>query len=281
MPELTDRTIDADALADLITGLPAKIGTVCLRLLVAFIVATLLWKLINLLTKWLRRSMERAKADPGVISFTASFTGVALKLLVVFGVAITLGFNTASIVAILGSAGVAIGLALQGSLSNLAGGIMILALRPFRVGDYILEDAHGHEGTVREISLFHTKLDTIDNKVVVLPNGDLANTALVNLTGRTARMLEIKIGVAYDTDMDRAKEVLRGVAESNPLVLKDRDIFVFVDAFADSAMIMGIRMWVPTDGFTKRRWEMNEAVKSALDEAGIEIPYPRIDVSKR
>ncbi|MBQ4416439.1 MAG: mechanosensitive ion channel family protein, partial [Butyrivibrio sp.] len=226
----------------------------------------------------IRRSMTRANADEGVKNFTCAFTSAALKVLLAFGILASFGVNTASIIALLGTAGVAIGLALQGSLSNLAGGVMILALRPFRIGDYILEDSHGHEGTVKEISLFTTKLTTYDNKVIVLPNGDLANTSLTNMTGAVNRMLEVKVGVSYDTDIDKAKEVLQRVLDETPDKIGEETATVYVDSLGDSAVILGVRCWVPNQNVLSRRWDLNERVKKALDEAGITIPFPQREV---
>ncbi|MBR0164660.1 MAG: mechanosensitive ion channel family protein [Lachnospiraceae bacterium] len=249
-----------------------------LRLVIALVITLIALRLIHLVVKIVRKSMTRVKADESVTGFVCSFLRVALTVLLAFGIAAAFGLNTASILALLGSAGVAIGLAVQGSLSNLAGGVMILALRPFRIGDYILEDSHGHEGTVREISLFTTKLTTYDNKIVVLPNGDLANTALTNLTGAVTRMLEVRIGVAYDTDIKTVKEVLRTVAMEHPAVLKDKPVDVFIDSFEDSAMIAGLRCFVPTRDFKKHLWLMNEQIKEAFDRAGIVIPFPQREV---
>lgn len=262
-------------LKDYFYRLPEQLGEFLIRLLIAVVVIFVAFRIIRGLVRLIRKSMTKANADPGVTNFTCSFASAALKILVLFGVLASLGVNTASIVAVLGTAGVAIGLALQGSLSNLAGGVMILALRPFKIGDYILEDSHGHEGTVQEISLFTTKLTTYDNKVIVLPNGELANTSLTNMSGQTKRMLEVKVGVSYDTDLDRAKAVLQRVIEETEGRIPEEQTFVYVDSLGDSAVILGVRCWVPNVNVLSRRWDLNERVKRALDEAGIEIPFPQ------
>ena len=267
-----------EELKRLIDELPVKLTDFVIRLLVAVIVIFIASKLIRFLVNIIRRSMTRANADEGVKNFTCAFTSAALKVLLAFGILASFGVNTASIIALLGTAGVAIGLALQGSLSNLAGGVMILALRPFRIGDYILEDSHGHEGTVKEISLFTTKLTTYDNKVIVLPNGDLANTSLTNMTGAVNRMLEVKVGVSYDTDIDKAKEVLQRVLDETPDKIGEETATVYVDSLGDSAVILGVRCWVPNQNVLSRRWDLNERVKKALDEAGITIPFPQREV---
>ena len=255
--------------------LPDKVSHFGIRLGISLVVIFISFRIIKGLVHVLNKSMTKAKADPGVIHFACSFTSAALKILVLFGVLASLGVNMASIIAVLGTAGIAIGLALQGSLSNLAGGVMILALRPFKIGDYILEDSHGHEGTVEQISLFTTKLLTYDNKVIVLPNGELANTSLTNFSEHTMRMLEVKVGVSYHADLELAKKVLMQVIEDNKAVLQDEPKIVYVDSFGESAVILGVRCWVPNKNVLSRRWEMNERVKRALDAAGIEIPYPQ------
>ena len=255
--------------------LPEQLGHFLIRLGIAVLIVFVAFRVIKVVVRLIRKSMEKTKADPGVTNFTCAFTSVALKVVVLFLVLASIGVNTASIVALLGTAGVAIGLALQGSLSNLAGGVMILALRPFKIGDYIREDSKGHEGNVAEISLFTTKLLTYDNKVIVLPNGDLANTSLTNFSEHTMRMLEVKVGISYHADLDRAKEVLMNVIEENHAVLKDEPKVVYVDSLGDSAVVLGVRCWVPNKNVLNRKWEMNERVKKALDEAGIEIPYPQ------
>ena len=270
--------IGLEELMQILHQMPTRILHFLLRLIVAVVVVFVAWKLINALMRLLRRSLMRAGADAAVINFGCTFASVALRILLFFFVAAGFGVNTAGIIAIVGSAGVAIGLALQGSLSNLAGGVMILLLRPFRIGDYIKEDAHGHEGTVREISLFTTKLSTYDNKIIVLPNGDLANTSLTNMTGSVTRLLEIKVGVAYDTDLDHVKRVLESVVDAFEEKIEDEPRFVYVDSLGESAVIMGVRCWVPNVNYLQQKWSMNERIKRALDREGIVIPYPQVDV---
>ena len=271
-------SMENEAVQNYLASLPEKALAFGVRLVIAVILLLLCWKLINVIVKLTRKAMAKAGVDQGVIHFIASFLGTGLKIMLLIAIAAGFGVNTAGVIALFGSAGVAIGLAVQGSLSNLAGGIMILLLKPFRVGDYICEDTHGHEGTVKEISLFNTKLSTYDNKVVVLPNGDLANTSLTNFTGATMRMLEIKIGVSYDADIARVKEVLTRLIRENEAVFQEEPVSVFLDSFADSAIIMGLRCFVPVTDFKKRLWDMNEKIKYAFDEAQIVIPFPQQDV---
>ena len=270
--------MDEGLLQKILNDIPEKALRFGLRLLIALVILVVVWKLIGLLVKLVRKALAKAGVDQGVIQFGCAFLNVICKMLLVFMIAMGFGVDTAGAIALLGGAGVTIGLAVQGSLSNLAGGIMILLVKPFRIGDYIREDTKGHEGTVKEISLFTTRLVTYDNKIVVLPNGSLANTSVTNFTGVTKRMLEIKIGVAYDTDIALCKETLFNVAKENPSVYQDEEILAFLDSFEDSAMLMGLRCFVPVTDFKKRLWDMNERVKAAFDEAGIVIPFPQRDV---
>ena len=224
------------------------------------------------------KSMQRAGAEEGVISFMTSFTKAALYFLLVFFLLSSFGVDTASIIAVVGSAGVAIGLAVQGSLSNLAGGVLILLTKPFKVGDYIKEGNHGNEGTVTDIQIFYTKLTTVNNEVVILPNGELANSSLVNISGNDSRRLDIKVSISYHADVKKAKEILMDMLEKDEAVLKDKDHLVFVDDLADSAVILNIRCFFSHSDYWEGKWRLTEQAKLILDENGIEIPFPQMDV---
>ena len=198
--------------------------------------------------------------------------------MLVMMLAASFGLDAASVVAVLGSAGVAIGLAVQGSLSNLAGGVLLLALKPFKVGDYIVESYSGKEGTVTEIQIFYTKLLTPDNQTIILPNGNLANNSLVNVTTQQERRMDITVGISYKADLKRAKEVLLGVLTEDEAVLKDKDMLVFVSELGSSSVDLGIRCWFRQEDFWKGKWRVTENCKLKLDENGIEIPYNQLDV---
>ena len=191
------------------------------------------------------------------------------------------GVDAASIVALLGSAGVAIGLAVQGSLSNLAGGVLILLLKPFKVGDYIVEGSSGKEGTVKEIQIFYTKLLTYDNQTIILPNGNLANNTIVNVTAAESRRCDVKVSIAYSADIKKAKEVLTKVLSEDPDTIKEREHFVFVDELADSGINLCVRCWFKNEDFWQGKWRITEQCKYALDKAEIEIPFPQMDVHMR
>ena len=181
--------------------------------------------------------------------------------------------------AALSAAGLTVGLALQGSLSNFAGGVLILLFKPFVIGDYIKEDSHGNEGTVTGIDLFYTKILTIDNKAIVIPNGTLANASLTNYTAQEKRRIDLQVGISYDSDIKLAKKVLSDVIDSTDGILRDEEISIFVDSLDESQITMGTRVWVPTDSYWPIRWQLLESYKEALDANGIEIPFNQLSVT--
>ena len=189
------------------------------------------------------------------------------------------GVTTTSVAAAVASLGVTAGLALQGSLSNFAGGVLILLLHPFGVGDYIIEDTHGNEGTVAEISVFYTKLRTVDNKIIVVPNGTLANSSLTNATRSDRRQMDLKIPIAYDADIRKVKQILYDLAQEEEHRLPEEEIKVFVSELNDSSVDIGLRFWVPTDDYWNVRWKMLEDIKLTFDEEGITIPFQQVDVN--
>lgn len=258
--------------------LPQKALSLGLRILLTIVLFMVGTQLIKLMRHILKKSLKRAKADTGVVQFLDSFAKMALYIVLIFLLASGFGVDAASIVALIGSAGVAIGLALQGSLSNIAGGVLILLLKPFKVGDYIKEDTNGNEGTVSEIQLFYTKLLTGDNRIIVLPNGTLANSSLTNVTESATRRLDIPVGIAYDADIKKAKEVLLEMLKADSATLKDKDMRVYVDALADSSINLGIRCWVKKEDYWETKWRLTENTKYTLDKAGIAIPFPQLDV---
>ena len=209
--------------------------------------------------------------------FIDSFIKFGLYFVLILMIASSLGVDAASILAILGSASVAIGLAVQGSLSNFAGGVLLLILKPFMAGDYI-KDGLGNEGTVDAVDIFYTQLVTPDNRVVVLPNGTLANGTITNFTRCRERRIDIPVGIAYDEDIRKAKEVIEAALRADAAVIADRDIMVFVDSLGESSVNLNARCWTVQEDFWPAKWRLTEAVKYALDEAGIRIPYPQVDV---
>lgn len=255
-----------------------KLAGFGVRVLIALAVFFIGRIIIRWIQKLVRRSLERSSADKGVVQFVDSFLKVGLYSLLIFSIAAKFGVDTASVAALLASGGVAIGLALQGSLSNFAGGVLILLLKPFEVGDYIIEDTNKNEGTVKEIQIFYTKLSTIDNKTIVIPNGMLTNSSLTNATAKAERRLDLKVSISYQADLRRAKALVEEILTTDSCVMKEEEINVFVDELADSAVILGARAWVKNEEFWPTRWRLLETIKLTLDEQGIEIPYPQLTV---
>ncbi|MBQ3898871.1 MAG: mechanosensitive ion channel [Lachnospiraceae bacterium] len=249
-----------------------------LRIVIAVIFFIVGLQLIKLIRKLIAKGMEKAKADAGVKGFVDSFVNAALFVLLILLIAIQCGVDAASIVAIIGSAGVAIGLAVQGSLANLIGGILILLLKPFNVGDYISDSGSGKEGTVIEIKIFHTRLRTFDNKIVVLPNGNLANNVIVNVTKEKTRRIDVICGISYNADIDKAKAVLLDMLENDESVLKDKEHRVVVSGLKDSSVELTVRFWVNSRDYWDAYYRITENTKKTLDANEISIPFPQLDV---
>ena len=247
------------------------------------VIALIVWfvgaKVIRFIRKLVRKAMERRDVDKGVTQFTDSMVKYGLYIVLIIVILNVFGIQTSSVAAAVASLGLTAGLALQGSLSNFAGGVLILILKPFKVGDYIIEDTHKNEGTVSEISIFYTRLRTLDNKVVVIPNGTLANASLTNVTTSDRRQIDLTFGIGYDDDLKKAKAILQQIAETTEERVKDTDIQIFVRDLAESSVYLGFRIWVPMDDYWKVRWELNERVKLTFDEEGITIPYNQLDVT--
>lgn len=238
-------------------------------------------KIIKWIVSIIRKSMERANAEQGVVTFVSSLCKYALYFILILMILSNFGVTASSVIAVLGSAGLTLGLALQGSLSNFAGGVLILLLKPFVVGDYIIENTDKQEGTVTEITIFYTKLLTIDNKAIMIPNGTLSNSSIVNVTAMTKRRLDLRFSVAYDSDIRKVKEILTRVALGDEAVIKNEDANVFVSELKDSSIEMGARCWVNSEDYWAARWRITENVKLAFDEAGIIIPFPQVEITMK
>lgn len=252
-----------------------------LTLLFAVIVLLIGIKVIGIIRKLVKRSLIRANVDTGVQQFMDSFTKAISYIILAAIIAGCFGFQMASVVALLGSVGLTIGLALQGSLSNFAGGVLILLLKPFKVGDYIIEDTRKNEGVVSEIKLFYTKLNTTDNRVVVIPNGTLANSSLTNFTAQDRRRLTISVGISYQADILKAKAILQQILNGEEAVLKEEDTHIYVDELADSCVRLGIICWVKTEEYMMTKWRMTENIKLEFDKALITIPYKQLEITMK
>ena len=252
----------------------SKLGSI----VVAVIFMVVCFKLVKLLLRILRKSFERSKLDPSVAGFFISAVKIVLNVLIVLTAASIVGFQITSFITILGTAGVTLGLALQGSLSNLAGGLLILILKPFRVGDYIVENNTHCEGTVVSIDIFYTRLITFDNKSVVRPNGNISNTSLVNVTEHDMRRVDIPFSVAYDSDMEKVKRVTIETIKDVDGYLPDEQILFYIDEFADSGINMYVKFYATIEKFFDAKWDAMWKLKKAFDENDIEIPFNQMDV---
>lgn len=275
----TLKEADADMIREWLEGLVPGLLGFALEIVLAVVVYAVGSKIIKLARKILGRWLEKRDADTGVRQFLDALLKYVLYFVLIVIILTLFGVTTASVVAVVGSAGLTLGLALQGSLSNFAGGVLILLLQPFKVGDYIKEDTHGNEGTVTEISIFYTKLTMPDGKTVVIPNGSLANSSLTNTTFANTRRVDLEVGIAYEADLKLAKDVIRKQAEAEVCRLPDEEVLVFVSELGASEVKIGLRIWVKTEDYWTAKWRLTENVKLALDESGIEIPYQKIDVA--
>ena len=234
---------------------------------------------IGLLVKMSKKIMKKANVDLTLQKFLGSLLGWALKILLIVTVISQLGVETTSFAAILAAAGLAVGLALQGSLANFAGGVLIMIFKPFKLGDLV--EAQGEIGVVKEIEIFTTKLTGLSNKEIIIPNASLSNGNIINYTTEGTRRVDLVIGVSYDADIKQTKEVLLNVLTSHPKVLKDPAPGVTVSELADSSVNFAVRPWCNTEDYWDVYFEVTENVKLELDKAGIEIPYPhRVEIRK-
>ncbi len=233
-------------------------------------------KLIKLITKLISKSRVYKKLDKSVASFLLSFIKAALNILLLVILASIIGIPSASIVTLIGSAGVAIGLAMQGGLSNIAGGLIILIFKPFKVGDFI--DTHTDSGIVTSISLFYTTLLTVDNRTISVPNGSLANTSSVNFSNQNERRLDISVDISYNNKIDDVKKSINSVLDKEKRINREKDVFVRVTNYKESSMEYTIRIWVLKEDYWNTKFDLLENLKNKFDEDGIIIPYNQLDI---
>ncbi|GAA0724378.1 mechanosensitive ion channel family protein [Aquimarina litoralis] len=231
---------------------------------------------INIFSKALRKFFQQKDYDETLERFLYDLINIGLKILLVVLVVTQLGVQTSSLVAILGAAGLAIGLALQGSLSNFAGGVLILFFKPFKIGDYI--EAQGVSGTVKEISIFTTKVNTFGNQLAVIPNGKISNGNIINYSAEERRRGKIEIGVSYESNIKEAKEILLDLINTQEKVIKDPAPEIFVTELGDSAVTLSLRFWALNDDFWEVHFYTIEEAKKRLEDKGISIPFPQRDV---
>lgn len=247
------------------------------KILVALIVLFIGRQLIKWLKRVLDRSFRRSNMDIGVAKFLMSIVNITLNIFLLIVVIGIVGIETGSFAAVIGSAGLTLGLALQGSLSNFAGGVLILMMKPFRIGDYII--TQNLEGTVTGIDIFYTRLLTVDNRKVVIPNGGLSNSSIVNVTNEEIRRLDLIIPVAYDCNIKKVKAVIEKLLDKQDLILTEEARNIFVDGFMDSSISIGIRVWTKKEDYWELKWKLLEEIKETFDRNQISIPFNQLDVT--
>lgn len=247
------------------------------KLLVAILIFIIGRIVIKSLLKISKRFFGKINMEASVSKFLVSLIRILLYIVLIVMVCSQMGVATSSFIAILGSAGLAVGLALQGSLTNFAGGILILLVKPFKVGDYIIY-AGGEEGTVSKIDIFYTNIITGDNRKIVIPNGSVANSTLINVTAYDKRRVDLEVGISYSADISNAKQVITKVAEECNTVLKSEEIFIYVSNLDASQVTLGVRVWSKTEDYWKTKCELIEKIKNELDNNNIEIPFNQLQI---
>ena len=246
------------------------------RGVIAIIILIVGFKLVNILLKAIKKGRGFNKLEKTAQSFLISILSVLLKSIVIITCAGELGIPMTSIITLVGSVGLALGLALQGGLSNIAGGVMIMIFKPFKVGDFI--DNGTNSGTVREINIFHTVMSTYDNKMIVIPNGNLSNSVVVNYSKYPERLLDIPVSVDYKSDLETVKNVLNEIALNCQYRIDDKEILIALKAHSESSLDFTFRIWVNNSDYWKARFELLETIKNEFDKNNISIPFPQLDV---
>lgn len=246
------------------------------KILFAILVFVLGSWIIKLIDRVLEKSMGFRKWDESLEKFLLSIIRISLKIILIITVATMIGIEMTSFIALIGAAGLAVGLALQGSMSNFAGGVLILLFKPFKIGDFI--EGNGRLGTVKEIQIFSTILKTPDNKTIIVPNGVLSNGDIVNFSTEDTRRVDLTFGIGYDDDLRKAKDILNGLIKDDSRIMSDPEPFVRVGELGDSSVNFTVRVWTKSEDYWGVFFDLTEKVKLAFDEQGISIPYPQRDV---
>ncbi len=265
--------MDTEKIVELASKYVVEYGVKIIGAVVVWIIGA--W-VIKLLIKGFDRMMTKRGADASLVPFLKGLFSALLKVMLVISVLGMLGIEMTSFIAILGAAGLAIGMALSGTLQNFAGGIMILIFKPFKVGDFI--DAQGHEGIVSEIQLFNTILKSLDNKTIIIPNGGLSTSSMVNYSAEPQRRVDWTIGIGYGDNVDTAKDVIKRLCDEDSRILKDPEVFIAVSELGDSSVNFAVRAWVKAEDYWDVFFRLNEEVYKTFDKEGLNIPYPQMDV---
>lgn len=258
----------------------AEMNQLLLKIGLKFLIAAAIFVIGFWLSNWavraIRKMLAKGSFDPGLITFLSSLSGTLLKILVFITAITQVGIEMTSFVALLGAAGLAIGMAFSGTLSNFAGGVMILVFKPFKVGDFI--EAQGVSGTVQEIQIFNTYMSTPDNKIIILPNGPLANGNIINFTKADNRRVDFLFGIAYGDDLQKAKTLLSQFIQEDQRILQDPEPFIGLKELGNSSVNIVVRAWVKVEDYWPVFFEMNERVYTEFDQNGLTIPFPQMDV---
>jgi small conductance mechanosensitive channel len=264
---------DFSRVLEILKELVMSYGLKLVGAIVALIIG--LW-IIRLLTRAFSRMMEKREVDPSLRSFLRTAFNIVLKVLLIVSIASMVGVPMTSFIAILGAVGLAVGLALSGTLQNFAGGVIILLLKPYKVGDFV--EAQGFIGTVKEIQIFHTILLTVDNKTVIIPNGPLSTDSLTNFSAESIRRVDLTVGISYGDSYDNAREVLTEMINSDSRVLKDPEPFIGLHQLADSSINLTVRLWVKSEDYWGVYFDMNDRIYKILPTKGLSFPFPQMDV---
>jgi small conductance mechanosensitive channel len=265
--------MNLENISEKITNLVLEYGPKLLGAILVFIVGS--W-VIKVIMKNFRKLLEKRSIDDSLKPFLISITGVLLRIMLIISVLSMIGIQMTSFVAILAAAGLAIGMALSGTLSNFAGGVMILLFKPFKVGDYI--EGQGHSGTVREIQIFNTILKTPDNKTIIIPNGGLSNSSMINYSTEPLRRVDWTFGIGYGDSVKKARDVISKLAAEDDRILKDPPLFIGLTALADSSVNFAVRAWVKAEDYWAVYFSMNEKVYNTFEQEGLNIPFPQMDI---
>jgi len=263
---------------DLLGAFKEKLVEFGQNLLGAVIILIIGWYIVKLISKSVKKVLSKSKLEASVSGFVNSAVNIGLKVVLAIMVVTRLGIEMTSIVTLIGSAGLAIGLAFQGSMSNFAGGVLILILKPFLVGDYIIDGDH-NEGSVTAIDIFYTKILTPDNRAIIIPNGALANSTIINTSQEDIRRIDFSVSIDYKENIEKVKNILYELGYKCEYTLKDKDILVFINKFDPSAIDMVLRLWTTASDYTNAMWTIRESIKTAFDNEDVVIPYNQLDVN--
>lgn len=269
---------EAGKFFETVEGYLPKVLEFGIKIVLAIVILIAGKVIIGFIMKFLNKIFEKGRMEISVKKFLLSLARALLYFVLIIIICNEVGIDTTSFIALLGTAGLALGLALQGSLSNFAGGVLILLLRPFSVGDYIIDEGSGKEGTVEKIDLFYTYLYTADNKSVIIPNGNLTNSTITNVSSQDKRRVDIEVGISYNANMADAKKVIEMLMVKEERILHDEKNVVVIKELAASQVTVLMRAWTKTENYWDVYFDMTERIKNGLDEAGIEIPYNQLDV---